>query len=123
MQSDKSAAQLLRMKSQFNRKSQGSNTKEITEKPPQPIGRLFPGLVVVKCDDHAYVIREPEKIDITVCNSDIANFGHREEKGRKLKEYFELRGQEHKKKQTKNSEIYLRVGQNTKGGQRNETLQ
>ena len=101
MQSDKSAAQLLRMKSQFNRKSQGSNTKEITEKSRQPIRRLFPGLVVVNCDDHAYVIHEPEKIDITVCHSDIANFGQREERGRKLKEYFELRGQNTRKNRQK----------------------
>ena len=53
---------------------------------------VAPGCVVQKTDQHTSVIREQGKLDVTVCNSDIAKFGTRDERKKKLTEYINMRG-------------------------------
>ena len=53
---------------------------------------LAPGSVVQKTDQHTSVIREPEKLEVTVRNSDIAKFGTRDERKTKLMDYVNRRG-------------------------------
>ena len=53
---------------------------------------LAPGSVVQKTDQFTSVIREPGKLEVTVRNSDIANFVTRDERKTKLAEYVNRRG-------------------------------
>ena len=53
---------------------------------------LAPGTVVQKTDHHTSVIREPRKLKVTVRNSDLANFGTRDERKTNLMDYVNRRG-------------------------------
>ena len=53
---------------------------------------LAPGSVVQKTDKFTSVISETEKLEVTVRNSDIANFGTRDERKTNLTEYINRRG-------------------------------
>ena len=53
---------------------------------------LAPGSVVQKTDQYTSVIREPGKLEVTVRNNNIAEFGTRNERKTKLMDYVNCRG-------------------------------
>ena len=53
---------------------------------------LAPGSVVQKTDQYTSVFREPEKLEVTFRNSDIAKLGTRDERKTKLMDYVSRRG-------------------------------
>ena len=53
---------------------------------------LAPGSVVLKTDKHKSVICEPGKLDVTICNRDIAKFDTQDKRKTKLSDYINRRG-------------------------------
>ena len=74
---------------------------------------LAPGSVVQKTDQNTSVIREPEKVEVAVRNSDIAKFGTRDERKTKLMEYVNRRGPRIHEKTTE-AKIFSHIKESTR---------
>ena len=74
---------------------------------------LAPGSVVQKTDQCTSVIREPEKVEVTVRNSDIVKIGTHDERKTKLMEYVNRRGPRIHEKTTE-AKIFSHIKESTR---------
>ena len=74
---------------------------------------MVPGSVVQKTDQYTSVIREPGKLEVTVRNSDIAEFGTQDERKTKLMEYVNRRGPRTHEKTTE-AKIFSHIKESTR---------